>query len=157
MPPFVYTCASSFTHARWITLHVIRDTDSNDCYVVVNFFVNKPQRLLSSKEEICKSRNYHGGNPRASELLFSFDCGNQRKPEHCPYTAQPGDTLMVHYVVRNYIYNEITCWHFYVRKGALENGQVFDTSKQEGRTPFELVLGQGSVIKGKRSWCWVKF
>lgn len=32
--------------------------------------------------------------------------------------------------------------------GALENGQVFDTSKTEGRAPFELVLGKGSVIKG---------
>ena len=36
-----------------------------------------------------------------------------------------------------------------VQKGALENGQVFDTSKREGRTPFELVLGKGSVIRGK--------
>jgi len=25
---------------------------------------------------------------------------------------------------------------------------VFDTSKQEGRQPFELTLGKGSVIKG---------
>ena len=24
---------------------------------------------------------------------------NQHKPEHCPYTAQNGDTLLVHYVV----------------------------------------------------------
>ena len=36
-----------------------------------------------------------------------------------------------------------------VQKGALENGQVFDTSKREGRTPFELVLGKGSVIRGR--------
>lgn len=37
---------------------------------------------------------------------------------------------------------------FLFEKGALENGQVFDTSKREGRTPFELVLGKGSVIRG---------
>ncbi|XP_065897818.1 peptidyl-prolyl cis-trans isomerase FKBP2-like [Dysidea avara] len=54
----------------------------------------------------------------------------EHKPEYCPDTAQPGDTVSVHYV------------------GALENGQVFDTSKQEGRQPFELTLGKGTVIKG---------
>jgi FKBP-type peptidyl-prolyl cis-trans isomerase len=32
--------------------------------------------------------------------------------------------------------------------GSFENGQVFDTSKGEGRDPFPLQLGAGQVIKG---------
>lgn len=33
-------------------------------------------------------------------------------------------------------------------KGMLEDGTVFDTSRQEGRTPFTFTLGEGQVIKG---------
>lgn len=33
-------------------------------------------------------------------------------------------------------------------KGWLDDGTVFDTSKKEGRTPFEFTLGAGMVIKG---------
>lgn len=44
-------------------------------------------------------------------------------------TGRPGDTFVVHYT------------------GWLPNGQVFDTSKQEGRTPFEVTI-PGGVIQG---------
>ena len=33
-------------------------------------------------------------------------------------------------------------------QGALENGQVFDSSRQPGREPFSVQLGVGQVIKG---------
>ncbi|XP_014675049.1 PREDICTED: peptidyl-prolyl cis-trans isomerase FKBP2-like isoform X2 [Priapulus caudatus] len=33
-------------------------------------------------------------------------------------------------------------------EGILENGQVFDTSRREGRGPFTFVLGQKQVIPG---------
>ncbi len=32
--------------------------------------------------------------------------------------------------------------------GTLDDGTVFDTSKQEGRTPFQFTIGQGQVIAG---------
>lgn len=32
--------------------------------------------------------------------------------------------------------------------GTFENGEVFDTSKKEGREPFPVQLGAGQVIKG---------
>jgi peptidylprolyl isomerase len=32
--------------------------------------------------------------------------------------------------------------------GMLTNGTVFDTSRQPGRTPFQLTLGAGNVIAG---------
>lgn len=44
--------------------------------------------------------------------------------------AVDGKTVVVHY------------------KGWLDDGTVFDTSKKEGRTPFEFTLGAGMVIKG---------
>jgi len=45
-------------------------------------------------------------------------------------TANVGNTLTVQYT------------------GMLTNGSVFDTSRQPGRTPFQLTLGAGSVIAG---------
>ena len=99
MPPFVYTCASSFTHAQRVTLYVTRNADIEG-YVVASFAVNKSQRLFSRQEEICRIRNYYRGNSRTSKsLFFHISIRNQQKPEHCPYTAQNGDTLLVHYVV----------------------------------------------------------
>jgi FKBP-type peptidyl-prolyl cis-trans isomerase len=44
-------------------------------------------------------------------------------------TAQPGDTLTVHYV------------------GRLTSGQIFDTSR-DSNTPFTFTLGAGNVIRG---------
>jgi FKBP-type peptidyl-prolyl cis-trans isomerase SlpA len=41
-----------------------------------------------------------------------------------------GDTVSVHYT------------------GRLENGEVFDSSKVEGREPLKVTLGQGQLIKG---------
>ncbi|MBQ7738620.1 MAG: peptidylprolyl isomerase [Desulfovibrionaceae bacterium] len=32
--------------------------------------------------------------------------------------------------------------------GTLEDGSVFDTSKQEGRNPLEFVVGEGQVLEG---------
>ena len=45
-------------------------------------------------------------------------------------TAKSGEKVSVHY------------------KGWLDNGTVFDTSKQAGRGPFEFPLGAGNVIPG---------
>lgn len=36
-------------------------------------------------------------------------------------------------------------------QGALDNGQVFDSSRQPGRDPFSVQLGAGQVIKGVES------
>lgn len=44
-------------------------------------------------------------------------------------TPKPGDTVSVNYV------------------GTLADGSVFDSSKTEGRTPLEFVIGSGSMIK----------
>ena len=44
--------------------------------------------------------------------------------------AQPGDDILVNYT------------------GRFTNGRVFDTSIGPGKTPFELHLGRGDVIKG---------
>jgi len=44
--------------------------------------------------------------------------------------VESGDTLRVHYT------------------GALENGQVFDSSRAEGREPVSIKLGAGQVIPG---------
>ena len=44
--------------------------------------------------------------------------------------AKDGDTITVNYT------------------GKLTNGKVFDSSKNPGRTPFKLTLGQHSVIPG---------
>lgn len=44
--------------------------------------------------------------------------------------AEPGKKLTVHYT------------------GMLTNGKVFDSSRLPGRTPFEFVLGAGTVIAG---------
>ena len=33
-------------------------------------------------------------------------------------------------------------------KGWLDNGKVFDTSRQQGRTPFSFTVGAGEVIRG---------
>ena len=44
--------------------------------------------------------------------------------------VQIGDTVTVHYT------------------GRLEDGTVFDTSRQEGRTPITEKLGEGKLIKG---------
>jgi FKBP-type peptidyl-prolyl cis-trans isomerase len=56
----------------------------------------------------------------------------EAKPPDCREEdgAKSGDSLVVHYT------------------GALENGQIFDTSKREGREPFEITLGEGRVIPG---------
>lgn len=45
-------------------------------------------------------------------------------------SAKVGDKLRVNYT------------------GKLADGSVFDTSKKEGRSPFEFILGAGEVIKG---------
>lgn len=44
--------------------------------------------------------------------------------------VQNGDTVTVHYT------------------GRLEDGSVFDTSRQEGRTPITEKIGEGKLIKG---------
>jgi len=44
--------------------------------------------------------------------------------------AESGDTVQVHYT------------------GKLVEGEMFDSSRQEGREPLEFVLGSGSVIPG---------
>lgn len=44
--------------------------------------------------------------------------------------VQNGDTVTVHYT------------------GRLEDGSIFDSSKQEGRTPLTQKLGEGKLIKG---------
>jgi len=44
--------------------------------------------------------------------------------------AESGNTVSVHYT------------------GKLTDGDVFDTSRQEGRDPLEFVLGSGTVIPG---------
>ena len=55
------------------------------------------------------------------EIISTF------KPEYCSETADNGDMVAVHYV------------------GKLENGQIFDASKEE---PIKFQLGEGRVIKG---------
>lgn len=45
-------------------------------------------------------------------------------------TPQNGDTVSVHYV------------------GTNDDGTEFDSSRREGRTPLEFVIGRGSMIKG---------
>lgn len=47
-----------------------------------------------------------------------------------PATPQDGDTVSVHYV------------------GTHDDGTEFDSSRQDGRTPLEFVIGAGSMIKG---------
>ncbi|MCB9806814.1 FKBP-type peptidyl-prolyl cis-trans isomerase [Candidatus Peribacteria bacterium] len=47
-----------------------------------------------------------------------------------PSTPQNGDTVSVHYV------------------GTNDDGTEFDSSRREGRTPLEFVVGRGSMIKG---------
>ncbi|XP_046839236.1 FK506-binding protein 2-like [Xenia sp. Carnegie-2017] len=49
------------------------------------------------------------------------------KPERCDLTAENGDIVAVHYI------------------GKLQNGQVFDASKE---SPIKFPLGKGKVIKG---------
>lgn len=44
--------------------------------------------------------------------------------------VQNGDTVTVHYT------------------GRLEDGSIFDTSRQEGRTPITEKIGEGKLIKG---------
>jgi FKBP-type peptidyl-prolyl cis-trans isomerase 2 len=47
-----------------------------------------------------------------------------------PATPQDGDTVAVHYV------------------GTHDDGTEFDSSRRDGRTPLEFVIGRGSMIKG---------
>ncbi len=47
-----------------------------------------------------------------------------------PTTPQDGDTVAVHYV------------------GTHDDGTEFDSSRKDGRTPLEFVIGRGSMIKG---------
>lgn len=50
---------------------------------------------------------------------------------HCVSAgAKPGDFVSVEYT------------------GTLESGEVFDTSRKEGRGPLEFVVGGGRMIKG---------
>ena len=44
--------------------------------------------------------------------------------------AEVGDIASVHYI------------------GTLDNGEMFDTSRQEGRVPLEFEIGSGNVIAG---------
>jgi len=54
----------------------------------------------------------------------------QFKPDECYESAENGDEVHVHYT------------------GMLKNGQVFDSSVQQGRPPLPFVLGTGKVIQG---------
>ncbi|KAL5493579.1 hypothetical protein EMCRGX_G014783 [Ephydatia muelleri] len=62
--------------------------------------------------------------PKGVEII------TESKPDDCKEFSEKGDTILVHYT------------------GALESGQVFDSSRATGREPFSLVLGTGQVIKG---------
>ena len=54
----------------------------------------------------------------------------------------------MHYTVcHKILMHAITLIVIFVQ-GALENGQVFDTSRREGRSPFSVTLGASQVIKG---------
>ncbi|MBQ7584928.1 MAG: peptidylprolyl isomerase [Desulfovibrionaceae bacterium] len=44
--------------------------------------------------------------------------------------AKPGSKVLVHYT------------------GTLNDGSIFDTSKQEGREPLSFVMGQGQLLQG---------
>lgn len=46
-----------------------------------------------------------------------------------PTTPHDGDTVSVHYV------------------GTLDDGSEFDSSRQEGKTPLQFVIGKGNMIK----------
>eukprot|EP00003_Mantamonas_plastica_P022156 TRINITY_DN3718_c2_g1_i1.p2 TRINITY_DN3718_c2_g1~~TRINITY_DN3718_c2_g1_i1.p2 ORF type:complete len:108 (-),score=14.94 TRINITY_DN3718_c2_g1_i1:599-880(-) len=52
------------------------------------------------------------------------------KPDDCSQQASNGNTITVHYT------------------GRLEDGSVFDSSKNEGREPFKFTLGNRQVIPG---------
>ena len=71
MPPFVYTCGSSFTHAHRVVTHVIHDAAGKG-YVVVNFAGSKRQCLFSSKEKISTVRDSYRGNSCASKSQFFY-------------------------------------------------------------------------------------
>lgn len=55
------------------------------------------------------------------------------KPGSGEKTAAKGDILLVDYTGR---------------LGNIKDGKIFDSSKNEGRTPFPLTLGEGQVIAG---------
>ncbi|XP_014675048.1 PREDICTED: peptidyl-prolyl cis-trans isomerase FKBP1A-like isoform X1 [Priapulus caudatus] len=65
-----------------------------------------------------------------SKKARSFETIIEQASPSCSQTAEVGDTVAVQYT------------------GILENGQVFDTSRREGRGPFTFVLGQKQVIPG---------
>lgn len=63
-----------------------------------------------------------------STLLAS--CSLPFFSKKAPVTPQTDDTVMVHYV------------------GTHDDGTEFDSSRKDGRTPLEFVIGRGSMIKG---------
>lgn len=62
--------------------------------------------------------------------VFLASCSLPFFGEKAPVTPQDGDTVAVHYV------------------GTHDDGTEFDSSRSEGRTPLEFVIGRGSMIKG---------
>ncbi|CAI8050049.1 FK506-binding protein 2 [Geodia barretti] len=71
------------------------------------------------------------GAGEAAKKQKKLEIITESAPDDCSVLAAKGDSLTVHYT------------------GKLQsNGQVFDSSKRDGREPFTVTLGAGSVIKG---------
>ncbi|XP_073252313.1 FK506-binding protein 2-like isoform X2 [Porites lutea] len=70
------------------------------------------------------------GCPSGAKKKKDLETIVEYKPATCQDKADNGDIVSVHYT------------------GTLENGQMFDSSRAQGRQPLEFQLGKGKVIKG---------
>ena len=114
------------------------------------------------KLEIITEVNSTPGHTSESDESALYPSHIQSAPDDCSVLAAKGDSLTVHYTVCTshhthhalsiyiyiYIY-DLTILCITIMQGKLQsNGQVFDSSKRDGREPFTVTLGAGSVIKG---------